>query len=108
MNSKQFRIYFITSPDEKTAHKLAEELVNNNLAACVNIVPGITSIYRWNNEICKDQEQLMICKSSSIRFEEIEELLKKEHPYDVPELIAVPIVEGTESYLEFIEDSITR
>ena len=72
------------------------------MAACVNQVQGITSIYEWDGKIQQDNEVLLIIKSTEKRFKSIEKLVRQEHPYELPELIAVPITQGLPDYLEWI------
>jgi len=97
-----FTIIFCTCPDKATAKKLAQLLVSSNLAACVNILPGITSVYTWDDKIETAQEHLLLIKSSHTRYQAIETLLFKHHPYEVPEIIAVPIERGLPEYLEWM------
>lgn len=100
--SSPFEIILCTCPDKDTAKKLARLLVSNNLAACVNILPGITSVYTWEDQIETVQEHLLLIKSIYTRYQDIETLLFKHHPYEVPEIIAVPIERGLPEYLEWI------
>ena len=84
-------VIMCTCPDEATASKLAGGLVEEQLAACVNILPGIRSIYRWQGKISNDAEVLMVIKSLASRFEELESWLLEHHPYDIPEIVALPV-----------------
>lgn len=95
-------VTFITTPDRATAERLAEHLVSTRLAACVNIVSGITSVYRWEGKVQKDDEVLMVVKSRPERWGEIEEAMEKEHPYDTPEVIHLAIADGSEKYLKWL------
>jgi periplasmic divalent cation tolerance protein len=85
------------SPDE--AEKVARALVEKKLAACVNILPAIRSIYRWKGAIEDDQETLLLIKSSRALFGELRAEIERLHSYEVPEVIAIPIVDGLERYL---------
>jgi periplasmic divalent cation tolerance protein len=78
-------------------------LVEERLAACVNVVTGVRSFYRWKGKIEKSPEWLLVIKSSRGRFEELRAALEKLHSYDVPEVIALPVVEGTKNYLHWME-----
>jgi len=98
-------IVFITAPSEDEAASIGRVLVDENLAACANIVKGIRSIYRWKGEVCDDSECLMIVKTVSENFETLERRVKELHPYDVPEIIALPIVKGYEPYLKWVEEN---
>ena len=95
----------ITTPDEDTAFKIARALVEENLAACANIVRGVRSVYRWKGELCDDSECLMIVKTVSANFEALKNRVKELHPYEVTEIIALPIVKGFEPYLKWVEEN---
>ena len=88
------------SPEE--AEKIAHALVEKKLAACVNILPAVRSIYRWKNTIEDDQETLLLIKSSRALFHELRAEIERLHSYEVPEAIAIPIVDGLERYLEWM------
>ncbi len=88
------------SPEE--AEKIARALVEKKLAACVNILPAVRSIYRWKNAIEDDQETLLLIKSSRALFNELRSEIERLHSYEVPEAIAIPIVDGLERYLEWM------
>ena len=92
-----------TCPDRDTAEDIAEKLVESGLAACVNILPGTTSIYRWQGNIEKDQEILLLIKTARTRTAELQQALEEMHPYDVPEIIALPIESGHHPYIEWVE-----
>ena len=99
-------IVLCTVPDEDTAETIAGTLVAENLAACVNIVPGITSIYRWKGAIERDRELLLIIKSGQGAYPDLERRIRALHPYELPEVIAVPIESGLPEYLDWIKDSL--
>jgi len=88
------------SPEE--AGKIARTLVEKRLAACVNILPAVRSIYRWKDAIEDDPETLLLIKSSRALFNELRAEIEKLHSYEVPEAIAIPIVDGLERYLEWM------
>jgi periplasmic divalent cation tolerance protein len=88
------------SPEE--AGKIARTLVEKRLAACVNILPAVRSIYRWKDAIQDDPETLLLIKSSRVLFDELREEIEKLHSYEIPEAIAIPIVDGLERYLEWM------
>jgi periplasmic divalent cation tolerance protein len=88
-------------PDEPTADRIARHLVSGHLAACVNR-SACRSTYRWNGALQDEPETLLIIKTTTTRFEELERQLKALHPYEVPEIIALPVVTGSESYLAWI------
>lgn len=93
-------LVYCTCPDEVSAAALAESLVAARLAACVSRIPGMASTYRWQGGTCTDEEVLLLIKTTSQRFAALEALAVKLHPYDVPELIAVPIERGHKPYLD--------
>ena len=92
------------SPEE--AEKVARALVEKKLAACVNILPAVRSIYRWKGAIEDDQETLLLIKSSRALFGELRAEIQKLHSYEIPEAIAIPIVDGLERYLEWMADAL--
>jgi len=98
-----YQIILCTCPDKDTAEKLAHLLVGDKLAACVNILPGITSIYLWQEQIESAQEHLLLIKANKSSYQAIEETIKKHHPYELPEIIAVPIENGLPEYLHWID-----
>jgi len=103
----EYIVVFITYPyDEGNKEKeLARKLVENKLAACVNIVKEINSIYFWQGKIEDDRESLLIVKTKKSLFEELKNFVKENHPYCVPEIIAMPIILGNEDYLNWIDES---
>lgn len=94
-----------TTDTPELAHKIASALVEAQEAACVNIIPGIRSIYRWEGKVCDETEFLLLIKSTAERFEAINARIHQLHPYQVPEVIAVPIAAGDPAYLQWISDS---
>jgi periplasmic divalent cation tolerance protein len=93
---------YCTCPDPETARQLAERLVGASLAACVNCLPGVTSVYRWEGKVTTDSETLLLIKTTADRFEALKAGLLEFHPYELPELIAVPIERGHEAYLAWV------
>ena len=94
-----------TVPSIETGQLIANKLLELKLAACINMVPAINSLYTWKGEICKDEEILLMIKSKSTLFsEELVPALKNNHPYDVPEIIALPVISGDKDYLDWIDD----
>ena len=94
-----------TCPGSITAKQIAQDLVANNVAACVNIVPGLTSYFKWGNKIESDDEFLLLIKTTSECYPAVEKRIKSFHSYELPEIIAVPIKEGFTDYLRWIENS---
>jgi periplasmic divalent cation tolerance protein len=95
-------VAFCTCPDADVAESLAEALVEARLAACVNILPGVRSIYQWQGRIERDAEALMLIKTTRARLDALVARIRELHPYDVPEVIAHPITAGHVSYLEWV------
>jgi periplasmic divalent cation tolerance protein len=92
-----------TCASAEEAAKIARSLVEKKLAACVNVLPAVRSFYRWKGVVEDDQESLLVIKSSRGLFDQLRTELEKLHSYEVPEVIAVPIVDGSEGYLEWLE-----
>ncbi|TAL87761.1 MAG: divalent-cation tolerance protein CutA [Rhodanobacter sp.] len=93
---------FCTCPDERSARVLAEALVGERLATCINQLPGVRSIYRWQGKVCSDHEVLLLIKTSAACFEALSARLLELHPYDLPELIAIPLELGHPAYLAWL------
>ncbi|MFZ1536703.1 MAG: divalent-cation tolerance protein CutA [Chromatiaceae bacterium] len=93
---------FCTCPDESVALSLAETLVGEGLAACVNLLPGVRSIYFWQGKLQRDAEVLLLIKSSASGFPDLAARLRELHPYDLPEIMAVPISHGLSDYLNWV------
>lgn len=100
-------LILVTVPDKTTAETIAERLVTEKLAACVNIIPGITSIYRWKGEIEKDGELLLLIKSISSKSEDVADAVNELHPYDLPEFIEIQPDGGSVQYLSWIRNEVT-
>jgi periplasmic divalent cation tolerance protein len=100
-------IVLCTCGDFGEAARLARALIEGQLAACVNILPGITSIYRWQGKIEEATEVLLIAKTARERFPSLRDRIVELHSYDTPEIIAVPIAEGSEKYLQWLDDQIS-
>ena len=102
----KFQVVLNTCPDRDTAETLATSLLENKLCACVNIIPGIESVYQWNGKIEKNQEQLLIIKSTKDAYLRIEKHILDKHPYELPEVIAVSIENGLPDYLTWISNNV--
>lgn len=89
--------------ETSTAHKIARQLIEQRLAACVNCLPAVQSLYRWQGEIEESTEITLLIKTTRISYAEVEATIKMLHPYQLPEIIAVPIVDGLPQYLGWIE-----
>ena len=97
-------VLLCTVPDEQVGAKLAQTLVGERLAACVNMVPGLRSIYRWKDEVCDDPELLLVIKTTDERVRSLAQRVESLHPYDTPELIALPLQGGLEAYVGWVRD----
>ena len=104
----QVIIAFSTCPDEATARRLAEALVTERLAACVNRVAGATSTYFWDGRLQDDAEILLIIKTTAARLTELEARLTALHPYELPELVVLPVAGGNERYLQWVRTGVSR
>jgi len=94
-----------TFPDQETAREISNELVTKKLAACANILPGVESIYRWKEKIESGNETLVLFKLSEDRQSAFQEKLRSLHPYEVPEIIFVPVSTGLPEYLRWVTES---
>ena len=99
-------ISFVTCGSAEEAAKLAEALVTEKLAACVNIVPGVTSVYFWEGKLCRESEHLLVVKSTAAAQERLARRVKELHSYAVPEVVTFPIASGNPDYLRWVESSI--
>lgn len=97
-----YSIAFVTVPNKDVGHKIAGGLVSAKLAACVNIIPGVESVYEWEGKIEKDSELILKIKTRTSRIPEVTEFVKSNHPYDVCEVIATPIEAGNQQYLDWL------
>ena len=103
-----YQLVFCTCPDQATAQRIATLLVDEELAACVNILPGVESVYRWQDRRESSQEYLLLIKTTQDAYPELEKTITSHHPYELPEVIAVSITDGLSGYLDWIDDSVRR
>lgn len=101
------RVVLVTAPPRE-ARRLARALVDRRAAACVNLVPGVRSVYRWKGRVEEARETLLVIKTAASRVPDLLAAVRELHPYDVPEGIALPVVEGLEPYLKWVEESTAR
>ncbi len=104
MSSKT--VVFITTSTEEEAHRIAEALLKQRKAACVNIVPRVSSLFWWQDKLESAQESLLIVKTNTPLLNQIVRLVKEIHSYDIPEIIAMPIIGGNQDYLEWIDKEV--
>lgn len=95
-----------TFPDENQAREVAKHLVSNRLAACINILPKMTSVYQWQGKLEQGEEHLLLIKTEQHRIADLQKAIKETHPYELPEIVVVPILSGYEPYLKWISESV--
>ena len=98
-------VALVSCPPDK-AHEVASRLVEARLAACVNVVSGVSSIYRWQGKVTTDQESLLVIKTNRQIWESFQKMVEEIHPYDVPEIICLPIEMGNKAYLDWLNNSV--
>jgi len=98
----EYIVILVTASSETEAETVAEDLVRSRLVACANILPGVRSVFRWEGEIQREREVLLVMKSRHELFDRIEQRVRDLHSYEVPEVLAVPILEGSGPYLTWL------
>jgi len=101
----EFVLMLVTASSQEEGKRIARALVDSRLAACVNIILGLRSIYRWKGKIWDEGELLLLIKTRTALFEQVEAKIKEIHTYEVPEIIAIRISRGSEPYLNWLRDS---
>jgi periplasmic divalent cation tolerance protein len=96
------RVVLLTAPDAATAERIATALVEERLAACVNVVPGMRSTYRWEGAVQKDDELLLVAKTRADRLAALTARVRALHPYELPEVLALPAAGGSDAYLAWV------
>lgn len=104
--ASDLRTVLVTAPDPETAESLAEAVVGERLAACANLVPGVVSIYRWEGEVRRDGEVLLVLKTTAARAEALRKRVVALHPYEVPEVLVLAVDEGHEPYEAWVRDQV--
>lgn len=99
-------VVFMTSANSDEARRIATELVERRLAACVQILPEIESIYRWNGEVQRETELLLLAKTTAAQFDDLERAVRELHSYDTPEIVAVPLAHISEPYRAWLMDNV--
>ncbi len=100
---QEWLVVLMTAGSQEEADRIANTLVAEMLAACVNVLPGVTSVYRWEGEVQRDQEWLLVAKSTRDVLDDLVRRVQAIHSYDLPEIIALPIVGGSEAYLRWLD-----
>lgn len=104
MSEPSCQVVLTTCGDRDTAQRIASSLVEEGLAACVNILPGVWSVYMWEGKATQDEELLLLAKTDASRYQALERRVLELHPYELPEIIALPVAGGLESYLKWVVD----
>lgn len=99
-------VVFMTAPNADEARRIADELVERQLAACVQILPEIESVYRWNGEVQRETEILLLAKTTAAQFDDLERAVREIHSYDTPEIVAVPMAHVSEPYRAWLVDNV--
>ncbi|XP_053698114.1 protein CutA homolog isoform X2 [Sabethes cyaneus] len=99
-------IAYVTTPNENSAKELARKIVEQKLAACVNVIPGLTSVYEWEGKINEDSETLLMIKTRTSRVDELSKFVRENHPYSVAEVISVPIENGNPPYMDWLSRTV--
>jgi len=103
----EVRVVLVTGPDDGTLVELGRTLVEERLAACVNVLGGVVSVYRWEGEVHEDRERLAVLKTTAPRLEDLTRRIRALHPYDEPEVVALPVAGGSPSYLAWVREGAT-
>lgn len=98
-------VVLITAKNKREANKISKSLLDDKLIACANVIDGIDSLFWWKGKVCREKEVLLVIKSTKSKFKKIVSAVKNIHSYDVPEIIALPIIDGNPDYLKWIKDS---
>ena len=106
-HNQRVLLVITTVADDDSAQRLATALVEQHRAACVNILPNITSVYRWQAQVTSDQERLLLIKTTESGYTAVAEFLRAHHPYELPEILAVPVSNGSDDYLNWVRDGVT-
>jgi periplasmic divalent cation tolerance protein len=101
------RVVWVTAPDPEVARSLARAVVEEGLAACVNLLPGVRSIYRWKGAVEEADEVLLVLKTRADRVETLRERVEALHPYEVPEFVVLPVEGGLDAYLSWIRSEVS-
>ncbi len=101
---EQYRVVLVTAPDIDTGRRLAKVTLEANLIACANIIPQVESHFTWEGKVEMESEALIVFKTTDDRLNELEGMIKQHHPYDTPEILALPIHSGVKDYLNWVAD----
>jgi len=101
---REYIVVMSTVSSQIEAGHIAEELINSKLAACVNIIPGVTSYYRWGGNAQIGRELIIMIKTCHDNYDDIQKVIREHHSYELPEIISVPIIDADEKYLRWIDE----
>ena len=102
MDATDAIVVFMTAANSEEAERIAEMLVERRLAACVQILPEVKSVYRWQGKIERQREVLLIAKTTRTKFQELERRVRAAHSYEIPEIVALPVIAGSAPYLQWL------
>ncbi len=105
-NQAEFLLVQTSCPDKESAIALAQRIIEKKVAACVNVLPEVTSIYKWKEKVKQDSEILLLIKTPKRRYKELQAVICEAHPYELPEVIAVPISEGLPEFLSWVDGAV--
>jgi len=103
---ERFQMVLTTAGSDAQAESIARALVERRVAACVNIVHGVCSVFRWKGEVTREEEKLLLIKTSNTMLDRVGETIRELHSYETPELIALPVEDGDPDYLEWLSESL--
>ena len=104
----QYVVVLCTCPDDEVGARLAEAVVAEGLAACVNRLPGVVSTFRWDDRVQEEREVLLVIKTATARLDALAARIQSLHPYELPEVVAVPVTGGLDKYLAWLGESVVR
>jgi periplasmic divalent cation tolerance protein len=107
-NSSEPIVVLMTAANREEASRIAEMLVSERLAACVQFLPEIQSVYRWQGEVARESEVLLLAKTTLDRFDELDRAVRENHSYETPEIIALPVIAISEPYLAWLQEEVTK
>ncbi|MDO9119766.1 MAG: divalent-cation tolerance protein CutA [Nitrospira sp.] len=95
-------VVFVTVPGLKEGSRISRAVLTSRLAACVNVIPGIRSMYQWKGKLVQEKEAMLVMKTTRLRYRKLEQKIKQLHPYELPEVIAIPLICGSSQYTEWV------
>ena len=101
-------IVFVTVPGLREGRRISKAVLTSRLAACVNVIPGIQSMYQWKGKIVQEKEAMLVLKTTRPRYRKLEQKIKQLHPYEVPEVIAIPMICGSSQYIEWVTKEVAN